>query len=230
MQVQPISFAVLTEVFGAAATAMTVVYAVLCMLVLAIAGAIAWRFASRRHSLPCPAWLRWLVEFDSPFARTYRSDVILQRASVETGMTVLDVGCGPGRLTIPAARLVGPTGEVVAVDIQAKMLRRAEEKAKAANLTNIRFLNVGAGEGKLGREIADRALLVTVLGEIPDREAALKEIFAALKPGGVLSLTEIMMDPHYQGRGTILKLAAPLGFREKAFFGNRLAFTLNLEK
>jgi ubiquinone/menaquinone biosynthesis C-methylase UbiE len=110
------------------------------------------------------------------------------------------------------------------------MLSRAQDKAIAANLTNIRFLQVGVGEGKLEPNQSDRALLVTVLGEIPDRPAALKEIFDALKPGGILSVTEIIFDPHYQRRSTILRLAAAVGFQEKTFFGNRFAFTLNLEK
>ena len=71
---------------------------------------------------------------------------------------------------------------------------------------------------------------MTVLGEIPDREAALREILAALKPGGMLSVTEIIFDPHFQSRATITQLARSAGFREKAFYGNRIAYTLNLEK
>jgi ubiquinone/menaquinone biosynthesis C-methylase UbiE len=145
-------------------------------------------------------------------------------------MKVLDAGCGPGRLTVPAARRVGDQGEVVAVDIQPGMLARARDKARAAALTNIRFLQAGVGEGKLGRNRFDRALLVTVLGEIPDREAALKEIFEALKPGGILSVTEIIFDPHFQGRGSVTRLALAAGFREKGFFGNRIAYTLHLER
>jgi 2-polyprenyl-3-methyl-5-hydroxy-6-metoxy-1,4-benzoquinol methylase len=192
--------------------------------------AVAWRFASRRRSLPCPVWLRWFVELDNPFTETNRADVIVRHLDLQPGMAVLDVGCGPGRLTIPVARQVGQQGEVVAIDIQPGMLHRAREKAQAASLTNVRFLQVGAGEGKLEHGRYDRALLVTVLGEIPDREAALKEIFDALKPGGILSVTEIVFDPHFQGRGTVLRLAGAVGFREKAFFGNRIAFTLNLEK
>jgi len=77
---------------------------------------------------------------------------------------------------------------------------------------------------------ADRALLVTVLGEIPDREGALGSIFAALKPGGVLSITEIVFDPHFQRRATVSRLAREAGFVEKAFFGNRIAYTLHLSK
>lgn len=145
-------------------------------------------------------------------------------------MKVLDVGCGPGRVAIPIAREVGPAGEVVAIDMQAAMLRRAGGKAHAAGLANLRFLQTEVGKGNLQIAQFDRALLVTVLGEILDREGALREIFDNLKPGGVLSVTEIMLDPHYQSRGTILRLAKGVGFCESEYFGNRFAFTLNLRK
>ena len=105
------------------------------------------------------------------------------------------------------------------------MLRRAQEIAQAANLNNIRFLQASVGDGQLAVGRADRALLVTVSGEIPNRQAALGELFAALKPGGILSVTEIIFDPHFQSRDTVVRLAGAVGFREKAFFGNRLAFT-----
>jgi SAM-dependent methyltransferase len=200
------------------------------LVVLFVVANLLWRLASRRCSLPCPVWLRWLVELDNPFTRTNRSEVIIQNLELQSGMTVLDVGCGPGRLTIPLAHQVGPEGVIVAVDIQPGMLRRAAEKAEAANLTNIRFLQVGVGEGKLDQDQADRVVLVTVLGEIPDREAALKEIFGALKSGGILSVTEVIFDPHFQRRATVTRIAAGVGFREKAFFGNRWAYTLHFEK
>jgi len=200
------------------------------IIALVIVVWLVWRFASRRHELPCPVWLRWLVEMDNPFTETNRADVILQHLELQPGMSVLDIGCGPGRLTVPAARQVGLQGKVVAVDLQPGMLRRAQEKAQAAELHNIQFLQAGVGDGKLETGLADRALLVTVLGEIPNREAALREVFAALKPGGILSVTEIIFDPHFQSRETVLRLAGAAGFREKAFFGNRIAFTLNLEK
>jgi ubiquinone/menaquinone biosynthesis C-methylase UbiE len=189
-----------------------------------------WRLASRRHTIPCPVWLRWLVELDNPFTATNRAAVIIGHLGLQPGMTVLDVGCGPGRVTLPAAREVGPTGQVIAIDLQPGMLRRARERARAAGLDNIRFVEAGVGDGKLDVSAADRALLVTVLGEIPDREGALRSIFAALKPGGVLSITEIVFDPHFQRRATVGRLAREAGFEEKAFFGNRIAYTLHLSK
>jgi SAM-dependent methyltransferase len=208
----------------------SLLYIGLGLIALGLLIVFAWRFASRRRSLPCPVWLRWLVELDNPCAGTYRASVIIRHLDLQPGMEVLDVGCGPGRLTIPVAEQVGPQGAVAAIDIQPGMLRRAQKKAQAANLNNIRFLQVGAGKGKLERSQFDRALLVSVLGEIPDQEAALKEVFDALKPSGILSVTEIIFDPHFQTRGAVLRLAGAVGFREQKFFGNRLAFTLNLEK
>jgi protein-L-isoaspartate O-methyltransferase len=199
------------------------------LLGLSLCIALIWRLASRRYSLPCPTWLRWLVELDNPFTESNRASTIVQQLDLQPAMKVLDLGCGPGRLTIPVAKLLAQ-GKVVAVDIQPGMLQRAQKKAQAAGLNNIRFLQAGAGGGKLGRNEYDRALLVTVLGEIPDRAAALKEIFEALKPGGILSVTEIIFDPHFQRRDTVLRLASTVGFREQKFVGNRLAFTLNLEK
>lgn len=109
-------------------------------------------------------------------------------------------------------------------------VRVAPAHERAANLDNIRFLEVGVSTGALDVEPTDRALLVTVLGEIPDRGAALKEIFAVLKPGGILSVTEIVFDPHFQRRSTVLRLARDAGFEEQAFFGNRIAYTLHLRK
>lgn len=189
-----------------------------------------WRFASRRQSLPCPVWLRWLVELDNPFARTNRSAVIIEHLDLQPGMFVLDMGCGPGRVTIPIAQKVGQQGKVTAVDIQAGMLRRAEEKAKKAGVNNIQFLQAGAGEGKIAKVQFDRALLVTVLGEILNREMAVKEIFESLKPGGLLLITEIIFDPHFQRQSTVRKIAQQSGFREKAVYGNRVAYTLLFEK
>lgn len=53
---------------------------------------------------------------------------------------------------------------------------------------------------------------------------------SAVAQGGILSVTKIIFDLHFQRRGTVLQLAGSVGFREQAFFGNRIAYTLNLEK
>ncbi len=220
----------LNKTFKSEVSMKKILYVGFSLVGLGVLFALVWRVLSRRYSLPCPTWLGWLVELNNPIAENYSTGAIVQRLDLQPGMQVLDVGCGPGRLTIPIAQQIGPQGQVTAIDIQPGMLRRAQEKAQAVDLKNIRFLQVGAGNGQLGSNQYDRALLVRVLGEIPNREAALKEICDALKPGGILSVTEIVLDPHYQSHSTILGLAGAVGLREDKFFGNRLAFTLNLVK
>jgi ubiquinone/menaquinone biosynthesis C-methylase UbiE len=205
----------------------TYIFAFVCLFVVI---GLVWRVVSHRQSLPCPSWLGWMVEMDNPFTETNRASVIVRLLELQPGMKVLDAGCGPGRLAIPCAQALGPQGELTAIDLQAGMLARAQEKSQAVGLANIRFVQAGLGEGKLEKDYYDRALLVTVLGEIPDQEAAIKEIFAALKPGGILSITEVIFDPHFQSCETVQRVANAAGFRKKGFFGKRLAYTLHFEK
>jgi ubiquinone/menaquinone biosynthesis C-methylase UbiE len=171
-----------------------------------------------------------MVELDNPFTKTNRASFIIKHLNLQRGMHVIDAGCGPGRLSIPVAKEVGSNGRVVAMDIQPGMLDRVRTKAAACGINNIEFIHAGLGENTLPAEYFDRALLITVLGEIPDRAAALREIFNALKPGGLLSVTEIIFDPHFQRRGKVAELASAAGFLEKAFFGNNIAYILHLEK
>jgi ubiquinone/menaquinone biosynthesis C-methylase UbiE len=145
-------------------------------------------------------------------------------------MTILDAGCGPGRLAIPLSVATGTSGEVVAMDAQEAMTAIVERKALERGLQNVRLLASPLGVGALKAEYFDRAVLVTVLGEIPDRECAMSELYRALKPGGILSITETVFDPHYQNRATVLRLAESVGFRLRATFGNRLAYTVHFEK
>jgi ubiquinone/menaquinone biosynthesis C-methylase UbiE len=119
---------------------------------------------------------------------------------------------------------------VTALDVQNEMLARVRKKVETAGLQNVKFLHAGLGEGKLPKSYFDRAVLVTVFGEIPDQVSALKEIYDALKPGGILSVTEVIFDPHFHRRETVLKVTQAAGFKEKNFFGRKLAYTMHLEK
>lgn len=185
---------------------------------------IVWRFGHR--NLPCPTALIGLL--DNPFTRGYYQSVPT-RLNLKQGDHVLDAGCGPGLLTVPMAQAVAP-GRVMAVDIQAAMIDRAKESVQRAGLNNVDFLVAGLGEGRLPKDTFDRAVLSTVLGEIPDKQMALREIYFALKPGGILSVMEVLPDPDYQSAGKVKAMAAEVGFRDKSKSGSFLAFILNLEK
>ncbi|MGD1994195.1 MAG: methyltransferase domain-containing protein [Anaerolineae bacterium] len=207
-----------------------VLYVALGLVGLAALVNLIWRILSRRRELPCPSWLGWMVELDNPLTRVNRAQFIVDHLGLEPGMKVLDAGCGPGRVTLPLAEAVGPQGEVVALDVQDKMLARVCAKAEASDLANIRCLQAGLGQGDLPLDSFDRAVLVSVLGEIPNQMAALTEIYDVLKPGGILSITEVIFDPHFQRRKNVRRLAQAAGFTEKAFLGKRLAYTMRVEK
>ena len=61
-------------------------------------------------------------------------------------------------------------------------------------------------------------------------EAALAELFRALKPGGFLAIVEVIFDPHFQPRATVTDLAVSVGFSERAFFGRSLAYVIHFAK
>jgi len=178
---------------------------------------------------PCPWWfssILWIME-KGPGRSRAGSTLLLDRARVAPGMHVLDIGAGPGRISIPAAKRVGTGGSVTALDIQAKMLRLLATRARAEGITNIRTLEADASKADLGRDVYDRAFLVTVLGEIPERVAALRAIHAALKDDGILSVTEALPDPHYLRRSTLLRLAREAGLRHEETHGSWSAYTMN---
>ena len=188
-----------------------------------------WRLLSSRHLLPCPAVFIWMLE-NRIMENVAGSAELIRRAQISPGMNVLDAGCGPGRVSLPLAEFVAPEGKVVAVDVQAEMLDILRERIDQADVDNLEIIHAGLGEGRLPISTFDRALMVTVLGEIPNQAEALREIHQALKPGGMLSITEVLPDPHYQKRDKVRRLGEACGFSiDEAYVGRR-AFTLNLIK
>ena len=205
-------------------------YIVLGFVALFILSNFIWRLVSNKRSLPCPSWLGWMVELDNPIFRNDSARVILSHLDVQPGMRALDYGCGPGRLSLPLARLLAPEGQVTALDLQVEMLDKVRAKAEAEQLDNLAYVQAGPQSTGLPPASFDLALMVTVLGEIPDQQRALREVHGALKPGGLLSITEVIADPHFQPREKVLKLAAAAGFQEQARFGGRWSYTLNFVK
>lgn len=191
--------------------------------------AVGWRLAARRRSLPCPAALSWLVE--GPMAdRLLGTRETLERLDLRPGQRVLEVGPGPGRLLIPAARRVLPGGEAVGLDIQPGMVERLRERARAAGVANLAAVVGDAAAEHFPPGSFDVAYLATVLGEIPDREGALRRVHAALRPGGALLVTEVLPDPHYQSRAEVRRLGEAAGFRWQASFGSPVRHTATFRR
>ena len=203
------------------------------MLAVAVAAvvliSIGWRWASRIWSLPCPSLIGWVLE--SPFyGRILGTEKTLERIGLQPGQHVLEIGPGPGRLLIPAARRVLPGGTVVGIDIQSRMLDRLRARAAAANITNLTAVLGDATQPLVPEASFDMAYLAAALGEIPDRAAVLNQCYRALKSGGVLSITETQPDPHYQSQATVKRLAEAAGFRLESIQGRMWLYTANFRK
>jgi len=189
----------------------------------AVVACVVWRVAS----LPCPWWLVPVLE--NPYFQVVAgAELLMDRAGIGPGMAVLDAGCGPGRMTVPMSARVGDAGRIVALDRQPRMLQRLQERVADRSLGNVETVLGKLGEGLLPAAAFDVAVLVTVLGEIPDKVGALVEIRDALRRGGVLSVTEVLPDPHYQSLGRVRALAAAAGLREERLFRGWAGYTVNL--
>jgi SAM-dependent methyltransferase len=186
------------------------------------------RLAARLgHSSPCPSALSWLV--DNPLRRAYMRPV-LDRIGIGRGERVLELGPGPGAFTVGAAERVGPEGRLIAVDIQPGMMAQVQQLVRQAGLTHVEAHVASAHALPLDDGRVDRAFLITVLPEIPDRGRALAELHRVLRPGGVLSITEEFSDPDYLFLPETIRLVEAAGFRFKERFGNVLVYTANFCK
>jgi ubiquinone/menaquinone biosynthesis C-methylase UbiE len=204
-------------------------YILLALVIAAVIISFGWRFISRRHTVPCPSWLAWALE--SPYSQWIAgSELLLQRLEIDRGMQVLDVGAGAGRVSIPAARRMGDTGEVIALDVQQGMLNKLIARASGKDIHNLSTVHSKLKPGLFPKESFDRVLMVTVLGEIPEQEEPLQMVYDYLKPGGLLSITELLPDPHYQLRSTVARKAEAVGFKVERTFGPFFAYTMNLRK
>lgn len=139
----------------------------------------------------CPWWLGyWLV---SPVRRLWESPRRLFGGLVREGMTVVEPGCGMGYFTLDLARMVGPHGRVVAVDVQEKMLAGLARRARRAGLAervDARLVTArGLGIGDLAGR-ADLAVAIHMVHEVPDQAAFFADLHAALKAGGGLLVVE----------------------------------------
>jgi ubiquinone/menaquinone biosynthesis C-methylase UbiE len=118
------------------------------------------------------------------------TEQLLLKAGIGTGLRVLDVGCGPGDVSFLAAGLVGPSGSVIGVDKSTEAIAVARERASAAQLRNVTFVEGDVSDFSLEGSV-DAAVGRFVLQHLPDPVAALRGISRHVKAGGVIAFQEM---------------------------------------
>jgi ubiquinone/menaquinone biosynthesis C-methylase UbiE len=112
---------------------------------------------------------------------------MLERAGLRSGQTVLEVGCGPGHFTIPAARIVGEEGVVYAIDTHPLAIERVNDKIKNAMIRKIKPILSNASDTGLPDRSIDLAFLFGLPHVAGGLDNVLSELHRVLKPDGTLS-------------------------------------------
>ncbi len=112
---------------------------------------------------------------------------------LQAGERVVDVGCGAGIDSLIAARMVGPTGSVIGVDMTPAMLAKARRSGAEAQLPNLEFVEGFAESLPVPDDWADVVISNGVLNLMPDKAAALNEMVRVLKAGGRLQIGDILV-------------------------------------
>lgn len=190
---------------------------------------IVMRIVRKMYPIPMPWRLARFI--DNPLRRRFLSpSKTLKQMGVKEGMRVLELGPGSGFLTAEASRRVGDSGKLYCVDIEPALIVRLRGKTAKAGLENVAMI-VGNGEClPFADSSFDLAYLVAVLGEIPDKDRALRELYRVLCPGGVLSISELLPDPDYPLRRTTIAWARKAGFEPFQELGNFFTYVVNFRR
>ena len=110
------------------------------------------------------------------------------------GERVVDIGSGGGIDSLVAARMVGPGGKVIGIDMTPEMLEKARAAAAESGFDNVEFHEAYMEELSVADSWADVVISNGVLNLTPDKQKALAEMFRILRPGGRLQIADIMVD------------------------------------
>lgn len=141
----------------------------------------------------------------------------------------MEVGPGKGSYIIEMAKIAFP-GTVYAVDISEKVIKRLKTRISKNKIQNVEFMVQDASKLDLADNSIDIILAIACLPEIPRPSDVLREWRRVLKPGGIISLSEMFPDPDYPLRRTEKKWAAEAGLNFEEQFGNWFIYQLNFKK
>ena len=159
----------------------------------------------------CPWWLGFTI--DNPLRRwIFQPDKFFSRY-LRPGMIALDIGCGMGINSLSMARLVGPAGRVIAVDIQARMLAALEKRARSEGLDRRITTRLTAPDSLPVAGPVDFAVAFWMVHEVPDPQALLRQVRDCLAPDGRFLVVEPVLHVSRSAFAALLESARVAGLR-----------------
>lgn len=161
------------------------------------------------NSHVCPWWLIWT--FDNPIRRMMHNPDKILAGLVKSGDVVLDLGCGAGFFSVSLARLAGPQGRVIAVDLQPEMLAKVEKRAQKAG---VHVLTHQAQPNQIDlAEQVDFALAFWMVHEVPTQHEFFSQVYQMLKPASSLLVAEPKLHVSEKAFGKMCETAQKIGFQ-----------------
>jgi ubiquinone/menaquinone biosynthesis C-methylase UbiE len=182
-----------------------------------LAGALWWR----KNPSACPYGQRFWVAPPHPLITRRRLREIL---APQPGERVLEVGPGTGYYTLDMAEWLSPGGRLDIFDLQQEMLDHTLARAQERGLRNITATQGDARQLPYPDASFAAAYMTAVLGEIPDQDAALRELARVLEPGGRLVVGELFGDPHWVSPRRLRQRAQAAGLASAHRSGTPLGY------
>jgi len=154
---------------------------------------------------------------------------LVARLHLSETSSVLELGPGPGFFSVCVARSI-PNGHLYLVDLQREMLQKVRRRLFRTSLGNVSFIQANATALPFAPTIFDVAFMVAVLGEVADPGTCVESIYRLLRPGGVLSVTELPGDPDAMAESELVAMVCAKGFERFESFPIRGGFTANFRK
>lgn len=154
---------------------------------------------------------------------------LVHRLELRDTFQVLELGPGPGYFSPSVAREI-ISGKLYLSDIQQEMLDYAKMRLDKKRLQNVEYHLCNGHNFDFPDNFFDRIFMVTVIGEVENKEKYVKEFFRMLKPEGILSVSEMAGDPDKMSMNELSELISKEKFLEYKCFGTKRNYTLNFLK
>ncbi|MBI4612655.1 MAG: class I SAM-dependent methyltransferase [Planctomycetes bacterium] len=140
----------------------------------------------------------WAPRWNDPARDEWQKpEHLVELLEIRPGMTVADLGTGTGYFLPHLSRAVGETGTVLALDIEADMIRYVKELAAKGGLANVQARVVPFDDPEIPEGEVDRVLVVNTWHHIPDREAYSKKLARSLAPGGSVAVVDFTLESEH---------------------------------